>query len=266
MLHNQTFKKLITPALGMIMVCASFLAFTGCEKSEEVSLEQKTDYSGEALFRGLFFFQGDVPTKVQSLRPHYDQFKQASRDKKVDKAMQEFIDEMIVQIKQIDPTYFDQFKAQIQSDNMYGIELAIANGTKMIEAAGYRSEKYAGMFKLQHALEVKKVDFSKAEFQNLDLKTAEGVEKFKKILKKDYLIDLDDEQYKVACAPFGAVCVVILVAAVYNTAAAIHTAAAAVNAVAVVAAYLKVGLWGGFNAEMTGTAYDQLISEIAQTF
>lgn len=266
MLHQQTFKRLINPLLGIAMVCVSFVMVTSCEKPEEVAVQQKTEYSGEELFRGIFFFQGEVPAKIQSMRPQYEQFKQMSRDKKVEQAMLAYTDELVLQIRQIDPTYFDQFKAQIESDNMYGIQLAIANGTKMIEAAGYRSEKYSGMFRLQHELDAKKVDFNKAEFQNLDLKTEEGIAEFKKILKKDYLIDLDDEQYKVACTPFAAFCVAIVAAAVYNTALAVHTAAAAVNAVAYLAAYLKVGLWGGITAEMTGTGYDQLISEIATAF
>lgn len=235
-----------------------------CYQDSEIA---KQDYSGEELFRGIFFLQGDVVNNLESLKPRSNQLEVAQKaNPESQEFFDELVDEIVMQIKLLDPEYFTNFKSQMASKNYYSMELALSNGTKMIKAAGLKSDKISGVFRLMVEIENKGVDFENEEFKTLDLEKPENVEKLKSILKKDYSIDLDDEQYNVACVPVAAVCVVYAAAAVVSIAAVAYTAVAAVNAAAWVTVYAWVELWGSTNFENDVAFNDILVKEIAALF
>ena len=114
-------------------------------------------------------------------------------------------------------------------------------------------------------IENKKVDFESDHMKQLDFSNQEDIAKLKSILKNDYSIDLDDEQYYPACIPVAAFCVYLVAAVVTSFALLSHTAVASVQAVAVVAYYFLVEVWG-MNTSGNEIATNELILEIATVF
>jgi SdpC family antimicrobial peptide len=248
-------------SIFILLAMLSFGVFQSCSDTEDT--KPLAQYSGEELFRAVFFLQGEATNHLQSLKPNVDQMSPAPADEKIKKSNEAFANEIIAKINELDPKYFDNFKQQLESDNYYSIELALTNGTKMVRAAGYRST-YAGLFKLMDDIRDKNVNFESDAFKNLDLSKAEDVEKFKQHMKSEYAIDLDDEDYMSACTPGLAVCWYI--AAVVHNALAVFFAAAVQSVVAINVAYVyNLGEWWG-GTGMTGIAgqTDVLIQELAQ--
>lgn len=229
--------------------------------SDNESVSPK-EYSGEELFRGIFFLQGDVADHLETLKLNTNSIRKTlKQNPNAEKEHMAFVDEIVNQVKNIDPGYFDQFKSQMQSQNFYGIELALTNGMKMIKVAGHRSS-YASIFQLADKINEKKVDFSSKEFKELDLSKDEDKAKFKSILKDTYAIDMDDEDYKVACVPAFAFCVGLAV--FVTVAVAIHNTVALY--VFYAGGFAVTEFWSG-DASVKGIGLkDALVSEIASVF
>lgn len=256
----KNLKKVISPWRFITSVVMMFTV-ASCSQDDEVV---RKNHTGEELFRGVFFLQGEVPDDLESLKANVDQLRIAQKaNPESVKFFEDFVDEIVLQTRLLDPGYFDNFKAQLESDNYYSIELALSNGRNMIKAAGLKSEKLSGIFRLMTDIENKQVDFAKENIEKLDLENPDDVAKLKSILKKDYSIDLDDEQYNVACLPVAAVCVVYAAAAVVSIAAVAYTAVAAVNAAAVATVYAWVEAWGGAQFENGAASNNLLVKEIA---
>lgn len=256
----KNFRKFASKWQVILPVILVFV-MVSCYQDDEVA---KQDYSGEEMFRGIFFLQGDVIHQLESLHADSDKLKisQKSNPESIE-YFEDFVDEIVLQIESLDPDYFNNFKKQVESKNYYSIELALSNGTNMIKAAGLKSEKLSSVFRLMTEFEDKKVDFQTASIKKLDFKNPEDVSKLKSILKNDYSIDLDDEQYSVACVPVAAVCVVYAAAAVVSIAAVAYTAVAAINAAAWVTVYAWVEVWGGAQFENGIASNSLLVKEIA---
>lgn len=239
--------------------------FVSCYNDDEPIA--KKEYSGEELFRGIFFLEGEVAQSLESLKPNLDEMETTLKTNPEAKASYgDFANEIMSQINRLDPEFLDNFKSQIESDNYYSIELALGNGSRMIKAAGFASEKYSGIFKLASDVQEKNIDFNSEEFENLDLNNPEDIEKFKSLLKTNYQIDLDDENYQVACIPAIMICYAI--AGVVSIAALAYTALAGVHVVAVMAYYVysKVEFWGVNNSSNDIAKTDGLVTEIATAF
>ena len=174
-----------------------------------------------------------------------------------------FVDEIVTQINLLDPGYFDSFKSQLESNNYYSIELALSNGTRTIKTVGLKSKELSGVFRLMLEIENNKVDFESDHIKQLDFNNQEDVAKLKSILKNDYSIDLDDEQYNLVGIVIP---IAVYAAAVFVSIAAVaYTALAAVNAVAWVTVYAWVEVWD-INTSGNEIATNELILEIATIF
>lgn len=253
--------------MGNIYV-ASFLVFTfvfaSCGRPEAETPE--ISYGGEDIFRAVFFLQGEAVTKLEALQGQLVKKQAMFRTYPgAEKASAEFAEEIISQIKKFEPAYFDQFKKQIQSDNLFKIQLAVENGAKMIRIAGLTSQKYGGIFKLADKLSDKKVDLAAEDFKNLDTSKEEDMKKFKSLLKERYSIDIDDSDYKVACTPALAICVALLIGGVI----------AVTVAAVLVEVYAGAIFWGpsaegfGGGSSQLGNAYLQnnyIIADLAKSF
>ena len=240
-----------------------YIIIANCSQDDGVA---KKDYSGEEIFRGIFFLQGDVVNHLESLHADLNKLKatQKANPESIE-YFESFVNEIVTQINLLDPDYFDSFKSQLESNNYYSIELALSNGTRMIKAAGLKSKELSGVFRLMLEIENKKVDFESDHIKQLDFNNQEDIAKLKSILKNDYSIDLDEEEYSVACSLAIAICVVYAAVAFISIAAVSHTAAVAVQAVAVVAYYLLVEVWG-MNTSGNEIATNELILEIVTVF
>ena len=239
-----------------IPVFIFFISY-GCQNSGTDEQQTQLNYSGEEIFRGIFFSQGELPNQIEALKEEHEKTENIAKTNKDVKDFQlDFSKEIIKSINTLDPTFFTQFKKQMESKNYYAIQLAMTNATKMIKAGGYNS-KYSGFFKLADELETKKVDLSGNEFKNIDMNSPEGMTKFKSLIKTKYDIDVDDDDYKIACAPNLGFCYVYAVAAVVSIAAVAYSGVAVVA----YAVYAKVEFWGGVtNHDAIGNV---LIEELA---
>lgn len=233
----------------------------GCQNNDVDQKPDKLNYSGEEIFRGIFFSQGKLPTQIEALKPEHEKSEIAmATNKNVKEFKIDFSNEIVKSIKLLDPTFFTQFKKQMESKNYYAIQLALTNGTKMIKAAGYKS-KYSGFFKLSDDLESKKADLTSKEFKDININTPEGLAKYKSLIKDKYDINIDDDNYKIACSPAAVVCVYFAAAAYSIVAVATSYVAGAYTAVAVAVVYYKVEYWGGgTNENVIGNV---LIEELA---
>lgn len=215
--------RFIKNLLKVALVLPVFLFFInyGCQ-SNDSDQAAGLNYSGEEIFKGLFFLQGDLPDHIEALKAEYEKSQSAmAANKEVEEFQLEFSDEIIKSISVLDPDFFKNFKTQMESKNYYAIQLAMANAAKMLKAGGYNS-KYASFFKLSDQLKSKKVDITDDEFRNIDVNTPEGMAKFKSLMKNKYEIDLDDENYKIACAPSLGFCIIVLVVAGVTLAVAVN--------------------------------------------
>jgi SdpC family antimicrobial peptide len=249
--------KILISSLVVLLLAFAF----SCNSEEDDKPLQ--NYSGEELFQALFFSSGEAAQHIQTIQSSVEKLNTALKaNPEVKKFTTDFSAEIIQRINELDPTYFTRFKEQLASDNFYTMELALANGSKMIKAAGYRSS-YAGMFRLMDDLNEKNVDFSAAQLEDLDYTKEEDVQKLKDFLSQQYSIDLNSEDYKVACVPVAAVCVVYAIAAVVSISAAAYTALAVVNAAAWITVYAWIELWGGDSMMETVGQNDVLIQELS---
>ncbi|MDR0266570.1 hypothetical protein [Paenibacillus sp.] len=94
------------------------------------SLTNKTDFSGEELFRGIFFLQGDVVNYIPELKKVKDSLPEA---KEPEGEALKFMDSVILAMNELDAAYFKNLENamysknpnQIKSELEYGAELLV---------------------------------------------------------------------------------------------------------------------------------------------
>ncbi|WET67881.1 hypothetical protein [Sphingobacterium sp.] len=231
--------------ISLFLFLATSIIYYSCSK--ETKETTSSTLSGEQMFRAVYFLQGELATKIDAIKPGIEQQKGIIKTKEQLAEVNEFIDEIILNIKKIDPQYFAVFKEQLESKNFYAVDLALKNGNKMIEAAGYKS-KYANYFKL--ARDVKQKNVNLEEASDLNLETPDGLNKFKLHLNQKYGINLDDENYKVSCSVAAGICVAYVVAAAVSSVVAAVTLIGAANLIgyANVAVKTETYFWS-YNSE-----------------
>lgn len=238
------------------------LVFTlfSCQSSEIVEkIEPEIiveSFSGEDIFRAIFFFQGEIVESLPSLQKNKETI-QATFNVNPDAELvyEEFTNQIIEKVKVIDPNYFIKFKSKISSENLYQIEEVINSAKNIIKDAGYLTD-YKSIFKLSDELESKEVVIDESMFDPSASKNSNYY------LLRDYLND----EYGVSLSEHGfgdanACCLYVLLAV-----------GAVIAAVAVVAAaahwvYAGVEFWGPEPIDEEGRAginrQRELIAEIS---
>ncbi|ELR72483.1 hypothetical protein C900_01478 [Fulvivirga imtechensis AK7] len=238
-----------------IVLFSALIVASSCSTEEEVSPEP--EYSGEEIFRGLFFWQGPLAGKMEVLKPGAEQLAtNMTKDQWAEYA--QFSDEIVRQVNVIDPGYLAEFKRSMQSENLYEIELALQNAQSMFEAAGKRSS-YAEHFELLTEIKDKNVDVNSEKFRNLDLTNAKDAEAFAKIFKEDYGIELPGTN---TVSGRGHCLAVFVVAVVAGNVVYVVNVAAAWN-VAMAANFTKVQNYQIPRFESNDATAKSLISELA---
>lgn len=238
---NFNRKKII--GFGVLIPLLSLFIIYGCQNDGNEQDSAQLNYSGEELFKGILFVQGELPKHINALKSNHEEYEATMiADKNQKEFSLDFSKEIIKEINTLDPIYFDQFKKQMESKNYFAMQLALTNAFKMLKAAGYRS-KYSGFFKLSDKLESKKADLTSKEFKDIDVSTPEGLAKYKSLIKDKYDINVDDDDYKIACAPYTGFCYYIAGAISYVV--GLYSFAG----VTVYYVYNKVEFWGGATNE-----------------
>lgn len=181
-----------------LLVCLLVVTWT----SQAKPLTVNHHYSGEEMFRGLFFLEGSYAEhlpELKSLSLNYS-YKLA---KSADKAMvNKTRDQIIAAIRTTHPAYFDNLRTALESGNHMKVELALRTGHNVLTKA---AEK---LYKLNAR------QLAKLQKQAANL-SAEG--KLNQQVVEDMAKDLQKNQFHIqrdsgTCVllPTGVVCVLIV--------------------------------------------------------
>ncbi|UOQ55397.1 hypothetical protein [Hymenobacter cellulosivorans] len=161
--------------LGLLLAGSSLLA--SCAKEDSVAPDttvaqaKSQDYTGEDLYRGIFFFQGEAATKV----PAFDSYramigKQVAEHPGLAAARNRNIDLIVASVRSLDPTYFVKLKQAISSQDFQRIKAAIRQGTTLNEAvtlntlpSAAQKQSYLQRKRVLQSLDMKRYDFSKEQ-------------------------------------------------------------------------------------------------------
>lgn len=190
-----------------------FGLFQSCSKREELANEiHELDlYSGEDIFRGLFFLEGDFVDQIPSLKQQrinmdalmespmvLSMMKSKNIESKteIETQIDNFKNKLTEEVKKIDPTIFGDLKKNITNGDVDLLERTMKQAAEVLNAAILQTEMVSKNVKLVD-LAYKKDGISPNDY---DLTTAEGIQKYnEKVIDfaKSENLDsknLDDEQ------------------------------------------------------------------------
>ncbi|TGE16822.1 hypothetical protein [Hymenobacter elongatus] len=157
--------------LGLLLGGAAVVS--SCSKEEQVAPGTATaatkaeNYTGEALYRGIFFFDGEVATKI----PAFDSYrltigKGLAQNPTLATVRRRNIDAMVSAARRLDPTYFDRLKQAIASQDFQRVKDAIKQGTTLNEAVTLHAltsqtekDAYLERKKILRTLDMTRYDF-----------------------------------------------------------------------------------------------------------
>lgn len=137
-------------------------AFVSCNRDNDISKE-RFDFTGEEIFKGIFFQEGNFVDRVQSLSDINKNAMVLSSEMEKDKQL--LINDIISNIKNTNPYFFENFKKEIESADYVKIENAINNGAEELLKGLLKSEKY-GSFIREALILTEKIDFSTFDLNN----------------------------------------------------------------------------------------------------
>lgn len=114
--------------IAIVVVCCFASAshyFTQSQKTQASALTK--NFSGEELYRGIFFFQGEAGKKI-----NVEVAKQVEKAQSKPETKQ-FIDENIAYVKKQDPDYFKKLEQAIYIKDFVKVKQQIAQGSKYFQ-------------------------------------------------------------------------------------------------------------------------------------
>lgn len=216
-------KKLFNSAKFLLLLAGTITLLFSCQNNQGNELVEQNEYTGEELFKGIYFLTGDFASKLPVMSVSVKSVKNI-REAKPDEAKyaDDFIEDLIVNIKAIDSDYFNNFKYHLLSEDLYTISDAITSGREIIKAAGYRSSNYQDAFRLADDISQAGINFESEKIQNLDLNNTEDAQQFVQILAEDYNIDF--KKYNTEVGKCIAIALVLVLAFTVNSVVHINLA------------------------------------------
>jgi uncharacterized membrane protein (DUF485 family) len=225
------FRKASTKSFVIIPLILSLLTFsTSCQQSIE-----KTDvsYSGEELFKGIFFMQGAASDKISLFTKVKKEFP-FENDMNAMKQYNDIISEVMLVIKNESGDFLNQFKVAIESGDYFQVENILESGTKLLYASLFKSPTVAEYY--QEALNL-------SQKINTDgLIGKDGNVNLEKMRQIDDLIRQKTENGQNLSSRTQA-CSLVAVCVVWIYLAAVQSAAVAVSVAGVVAVAAYAGAW-----------------------
>lgn len=124
-------KKRLRLVIGCLAALAIVAAAVPSLANNTSSTEATSGYSGETLFRGVFFGQGPVATEVADLFPGLVEAVEALPDAERDR-LAELRSRTIGHIRTAHPGFFRTFAQQMQSGDHLVIDSALTRGGKYL--------------------------------------------------------------------------------------------------------------------------------------
>jgi hypothetical protein len=229
-------------------------------KSNTSSLNGSS-YSGEQLFRSLYFMEGKIPTQIPSLKGYADQVQNiVLSDPNAAKQKEEFAKDVIEGIKKINPEFFSDFKAKVTSGNFYEVREELALGGKMLDLA-LATSKYGKFFK--EADKLMSDPQIKDQIRNINIQDKKAIEHLGKLIEKKGTEEMMEGE-ELVCTPAAAICVYYMIAVAYSQAAAVYNVVGAVNFIGYVTLFVKTKayFWEAEGGEELAIS-DKVVKEIA---
>lgn len=113
----KTFKIFFRP---ISFLFAFLILFVSCTQYDEGVTIIEKNYSGEELFRGIYFSDGEIAQRIPSLKFNNNMIADLSIEQKLE--LDKFQSQIVEHLKGIDPNYFENFKHTITSNDIYKIE------------------------------------------------------------------------------------------------------------------------------------------------
>jgi SdpC family antimicrobial peptide len=236
---------------------ASLFLFTNCSKYTSEVGSFKDTYSGEDIYKSIYFGIGDFSTKISLLKGNvvtYD-----ALPHKAQQQIESNAEKIIDIIKSKDAKFFNRFQEDILSKNHLQIEHALKQGAtsiseniQMLFPEISKQLNYIDSGVKNGKLNLKSKDQLKNYLINLKndstITSSKPVVKYPELLAKN-MISSGQTEESVAAA-----------SVVWAVAAAVYFAVAAHNTVAVTAMiYYKAAFWGP-------SIDKEVAAEVAQTF
>ena len=105
------FRKFCTKWYCVMPIMLIFIVFS-CQQSESI-IEPEPEmiaenFTGEEIFRGIFFYQGDIIENFDSIQKDKETIETTfDANPEAELVYKEFVDQIIEKIKIIDPDYFE---------------------------------------------------------------------------------------------------------------------------------------------------------------
>jgi hypothetical protein len=221
-------------------------------------------YSGEDIFRGIFFLEGDIPSRLPSLRQYAADLQRLSdADENVRTHRKQLADVIVRNINARDPEFFSRFAAAITSKNMYTVSDILNEAGRLVEVAGLATEEYANLFKWGPDLLSNPETL--AAINSIDVSTEDGVRQLDQFVQQHQL----EPTKFVACTPAVAICVYYVIAVAHSQAAVSYNAVAAVNIIGYFTVIVKTKFlfWRmASNDPNSATLNELFVKEVASSF
>ncbi|QDH78004.1 hypothetical protein FKX85_02710 [Echinicola soli] len=197
---------------------------TMCQSTFEEEANLKKDYSGEGLFRGIFFMEGEIGERIDLFRK-LGQKVQLGENKEAIEQLSSVADEVVSIIKEDDSTFFKSFKDEIESGDYFRVESILNESTSMLHRALLASSisgYYTQSLDIAQELETEGIigKDGKVDFSQLD-----------KLVKSKMMGDeVESTSSRLMCCSAFVACW-IYVAAIHGAAVAVYAAVESVVAV-----------------------------------
>jgi hypothetical protein len=226
------------------------------EQSDFLKNNNTKNYSGEEIFKGIFFFQGEIPQKITLLKDEYIKLNSHKKNEQINQTLNDFATETIAFIKTIDKNYFDNFSKVMKSGNNFKIQETLVFAAKLIDLAGKSSKQYSSYFLLSEKIINDEILMNK--IKNIDLNTEKGQEEIVKLL--DFK-QANNSNVR-ACTPGAVFCVYYLAAVAVSYAVAAYTVIAAANVIVKLAAWV----WAVEDVSKSNINTENMVFEISNLF
>lgn len=163
-IKKTLFSKLLSITLSILFM----QGFYSCSSEEENPLINSTDLSaltGENVFKGIFFLEGNLPSQVKFLNKKLEVASEIDMPEDVSEAKTQIISEIISGINQVNPTYFSDLKQSLHLKDNYALNENIKKGADLLYVGLLKSKKMSEMTPEFKQL-FEKLDMNSYDFQN----------------------------------------------------------------------------------------------------
>jgi len=223
--------KIIRKHLKGTSILMTFcILFISCEKyddgilksnhtknNENLSFAKNSMYSGEEIFKGLFFMDNQISDGISQIKAIKTEILRQEDGVELIAQLSDLRDISVDFINDNYPNHFENLQTAVYSENYFEIEQKVKESAMMIEQAGLASTKYSSAF--EFGKEIRENEQLRNELYQLDLTNENDVQTFHNILD-DYNINYTSNSlvfFAAALAVFyAAVAAVSIAVAAYS--------------------------------------------------